>query len=300
VAKSLMLLPPHSTETLAMFSFRYGPSSARCGISRRECLRLGGLAGLAGGTANAVAAAAERKPAPVRRIFVVGGALLTGDPDHRLLRFLVSLTGKPNPVVYDLPTASGDNLERVVLWYEIMNDLPCRPRHLRLFGPTGTARKAAKQLLAADAIVVPGGNGLNMIAVWKAQGVDAVLRTAWERGILLAGESAGMNCWFEQAVGDSRPEQLRAIDFLGWLKGSACPHYHDESARWKKSYHQLLVGGQIKDGIACDSGAGVLFEGQRPARVVTLSPKAGAYRVRHNGKEVVEEPLKAEILGKTP
>ena len=209
-------------------------------------------------------------------IFVAGGGFLSGDPDYRLLRFIVSLTGKPNPVICALPTASGDNLERIAIWYEIMNDLPCRPRHLRLFGPTAKARNFEKLLLAADAIVVPGGNGLNMTAVWKAQGVDVVLRTAWERGILLAGESAGMNCWFEQGVGDSRPERLSPIDFLGWLKGSACPHYHDESAPWKESYQQLLAAGQIKDGIACDSGAGVLFEGELPTRVVTISPKAGA------------------------
>jgi peptidase E len=251
---------------------------------------------------NAIArpAAAEEKVVPVRRIFVTGGGLLSGDPDHRLLRFVVSLSGKANPVVCNLPTASGDNLERLAMWYEIMNDLPCRPRHLRLFGPTAKARNYAKQLLAADAIVVPGGNGLNMVAVWKAQGVDAVLRTAWERGILLAGESAGMNCWFEQGVGDSRPERLSAIEFLGWLKGSACPHYHDGSGQWKKGYQELLAAGQIQDGLACDSGAGILFEGQRPTRVVTISPQAGAYRLRRQGNKVVEDPLKAELLEKIP
>ena len=288
-------------------------SPARRRSRRRECLCLTTLVLLTSVVAVAVPAAAEEKVAPVRHIFVVGGSLLSGDPDYRLLRFIVSLTGKPNPVVCVLPTASGDNLERLAMWYEIMNDLPCRPRHLRLFGPTAKARNFEKQLLAADAIVVPGGNGLNMVAVWKAQGVDAVLHTAWERGILLAGESAGMNCWFEQGVGDSRPERLSAIDFrdsrserlsaidfLGWLKGSACPHYHDGSGQWKKGYHQLLSAGQIQDGIACDSGAGLLFEGERLARVVTIAPGAGAYRVRRHGQAVIEEPLKAELLGKTP
>jgi peptidase E len=269
-------------------------------INRRSCLLLAGVAALGGVARIPATPASEEKTAPVRRIFVVGGGLLSGDPDHRLLRYIVSLTGKPNPVICNLPTASGDNLERLAVWYEIMNDLPCRPRHIRLFGPTARARDFEKQLLAADAIVVPGGNGLNMTAVWKAQGVDAALRKAWERGILLAGESAGMNCWFEQGVGDSRPERLGAIEFLGWLKGSACPHYHDESQPWRKSYHQLLVTGQIQDGIACDSGAGVLFEGERPARVVTISPNAGAYRVRRNGNDVIEEPLKAEVLEKGP
>lgn len=244
-----------------------------------------------------VSAAASQKAAPSRRILVAGGGILSGDPNHRFLRYIISLTGKPDPVIYDLPTASGDNLERVVMWYEIMNQLPCRPRHVRLFGPTARARNYEKQLLAADAIVVPGGNGLNMMAAWKAQGVDAILRKAWERGIVLAGESAGMNCWFEQAVGDSRPERLSVIECLGWLKGSSCPHYHDELARWKKGYHQMLLDGQIKDGLACDTGAAVLFEGEQLSRAVSISPEVGAYRVRRSGQKIVEEPLKMELLG---
>src|SRR5262249_45277394 len=147
-----------------------------------------------------------------------------------------------------LPTASGDNLERLVAWYEIMNELPCRPRHLRLSGPTRKARNYEKQLLAVDVILVPGGNTLNMLAVWKAQEVDAVLRTAWERGILLAGESAGMVCWFEQTLTDSRPERLTPMPCLGWLKGSACAHYRTEPDR-KPRFHELLRDGQLKDGL---------------------------------------------------
>ncbi len=269
-------------------------SSANRRIERREWLRLAAMTTVAGVTARSKAA--EEQATPRRRIFVVGGSLLSGDPDYGLLRYVVSLTGKPNPVIYDLPTASGDNLERIAMWYEIMNELACRPRHLRLFGPTAKARNFEKQLLSADAIVVPGGNGLNMVAVWKAQGVDAVLRTAWERGILLAGESAGMNCWFEQGVSDSRPERLSAIDNLGWLKGSSCPHYHDNRGSYRSGYHRMLAAGQIADGIACDSGAGVLFEGERLARAVTISRDAGAYRVRRQGDQVLEERLEAELL----
>ncbi len=264
-------------------------------ISRRECLQMTGLAALA-----SAAPVAADKAAPLRRIFVAGGGILSGDPDFRLLRFILSLTGKSEPVVCSLPTASGDNLERLVVWYEIMNQLPCRPRHLRLFGPTARARNFEKQLLAVDAIVVPGGNSLNMMAAWKVQGVDAILRKAWERGILLAGESAGMNCWFEQAVGDSRPERLSVLECLGWLKGSSCPHYHSDSGRWKQGFHQMLRDGQIEDGLACDDGAGVLFQGEKLARVVSISPQAGAYKVRRQGTQVIEEPLAATLLDKTP
>ena len=43
-----------------------------------------------------------------------------------------------------------------------------------------------------------------------------------------------------------------------------------------------------------------IFEGESLARVVSISPKAGAYRVRRKGAEVIEEPLKAEVLEKVP
>lgn len=275
-------------------------SFAPDGITRRECLLRTGLAGLAGMAAQVAPVAAAEKAAPVRRIFVAGGGIISGDPDFRLLRFILSLTGKPEPVICTLSTASGDNLERLVVWYEIMNELPCRPRHLRLFGPTAKARNFEKQLLAVDAIFVPGGNNLNMLSVWKGQGLDATLRTAWERGIVLAGESAGMNCWFEQAAGDSRPERLSVIEGLGWLKGSSCPHYHSDAEKWRQGYHQMLRDGQIKDGLACDDGAGVLFEGEKRARVVSIAPQARAYQVRRQGAQVIEEPLQAELLEKTP
>lgn len=52
----------------------------------------------------------------------------------------------------------------------------------------------------------------------------------------------------------------------------------------------------MKDGVACDDGAGILFEGDKLVKVVTVSETATAYRVRHKGGEVIEEPLQAELL----
>ncbi len=234
---------------------------------------------------------------PLRRIFVAGGGVMGSNPPYPLLRYIVSLTGKPDPVVVCLPTARGDNLENLAQWYETMNQLPCRPRHLRLFGPTKDLRDFEQQLLSADVIFVPGGNTLNMLATWKAQGVDAILRKAWERGILLAGESAGMVCWFEEAVTDSKPGQLTRMECLGWLKGSVCAHYHFLPQPRRPRLHEMLISGEMKDGVACDDGAGVLYEGDKLVKVVTVSETATAYMVRRNGTQVVEEPLKAELLG---
>jgi len=40
----------------------------------------------------------------------------------------------------------------------------------------------------ADAIFVGGGNTLNMLAIWKAQGIDTALRKAYDSGILMRVE----------------------------------------------------------------------------------------------------------------
>src|SRR5689334_13188115 len=67
-------------------------------------------------------------------------------------------------------------------------------------------------VLAHDVVLVGGGNTANMLAVWRTHGFDAVVREAWEAGVVLAGWSAGMICWFEAGVTDSFGPQLAGMD----------------------------------------------------------------------------------------
>lgn len=232
---------------------------------------------------------------PTRRILAIGGGTYSG-ADRPLPKYLLTLTGKKDPVVYYLPTAAGDAPPGIVRWYEVMNEFECRPRHLKLFSDSKTLKNFEAKLLAADAIFVGGGNTMNMLAVWKAHGMDKILRQAYERGVVLAGESAGMICWFDAGVTDSRASKLTALECLGFLKGSACPHYTFEKDR-KPSYHRMLTSGELKDGVACDDGAAILYENEQLAKVVAASAKARAYRVRLENGKVVEESLKVEYLG---
>ncbi|MBI3855396.1 MAG: peptidase E [Planctomycetes bacterium] len=212
-----------------------------------------------------------------------------------LMKYFISLTGKPNPKVCLLPTASGDSAESIVNFYDIMNQLDCRPRHLRLFQPSKVAG-FEEVLMDMDAIYVGGGNTLNMLAIWKEQGIDLVLRKAWEKGIVLGGGSAGAICWFKQGCTDSRPGKLTALDCLGWLPGSACPHFNLEKRR--TAYSEMVLSGAFLDGIAIDEGAGVLFEGEKITRVVSSLPKAKAYAVKRQEGKVEWTPLETEFLGK--
>jgi peptidase E len=138
--------------------------------------------------------------------------------------------------------------------------------------------------------VVAGGNTANAIAIWRVHGFDEVLREAWQEGILLTGWSAGMICWFEQGVTDSFGPDLGPMDCLGFLPGSACPHYDGEERR-RPVYMQLVAGG-FPSGIAADDDVGIHFAGTELREVVTSRDGASAYRVTPDG----ESPLDARLL----
>ncbi len=145
--------------------------------------------------------------------------------------------------------------------------------------------------LASDVILVRGGNTANMLAVWRVHGFDRVLREAWEAGVVLAGWSAGMICWFEAGVTDSFGPQLEGLrDGLGLLPGSACPHYDGEERR--RPVYTALVAEGFPAGIALDDGAAARFSGTELVEVVASVPGAGGYRVEQRG----ETALAARLL----
>jgi dipeptidase E len=137
--------------------------------------------------------------------------------------------------------------------------------------------------LAHDAILVCGGNTANMLAVWRVHGFDRILREAWEAGIVLTGWSAGMICWFEAGVTDSFGPQLEGMrDGLGFLPGSACPHYDGEELR-RPRYLELVAEG-FPAGIALDDGVAAHYTGTQLHEVITTLPDGSGYRVGKDGE----------------
>jgi len=214
----------------------------------------------------------------------LGGHGDTPEQTLALMRHIASLTGKARPRVLHVPTAVGDSPEYTVAFYERWGRLG-EPSHLRFFPyPPSDLRELA---LAQDAISVGGGNTANMLAIWRLHGFDRILREAWESGVVLFGGSAGMICWFEAGVTDSFGPQLEGMeDGLGFLAGSACPHYDGEALR-RPRYRELVAGG-FPEGLAADDGVGLHFVGTELREVVTCRQGAAAYRVTRGGEQLLE------------
>lgn len=228
---------------------------------------------------------------PTRRILIAGGGYNT-----TFLAYMAQLTGKVRPRICYLPTAVGDHPDAIVGFYRACEPLDVAPFVQKMFIESlSQTRGFDEVLLSMDAIVASGGNTLNQQAIWKAQGVDVVLREAWERGIVLGGASAGSLCWFEEGTTDSRPKALSIVQGLGFLPGSHSPHYDAEPGR-RPLYHQLIGSGRMKAGYACDNDAGILFEGTDVARVVATRAGATAYHVSATDGQVSERALDAVLL----
>jgi dipeptidase E len=227
---------------------------------------------------------------PEQHIVALGAGM--GDtPEQRsaLNDYLLGLTGQARPKLLYLPTALADgpySAQSVVMFYEWYRDRADASHAFTFPWPPDDLRSL---LLGQDAICVSGGNTANMLAIWRTHGIDVLLREAWEQGIVLFGGSAGMICWFEHGVTDSFGPELDAMECLGFLPGSACPHYDGEERR-RPRYRELVDGG-LPEGLAADDGVGLHFEGTELVEVVSCREGAAAYRVTKDGEERLEPRL---------
>ena len=217
-------------------------------------------------------------------------------PNKLFIKEIIKLTGKERPKICYLPTASGDSERSIIRWYDLVHDLSVEPYIQRVWISSYNQKVSFEEvLMSMDAIIVGGGNTLNMMAIWKAQGIDVVLKKALEKGIVLAGGSAGSLCWFDNGTTDSRPIELSVVQGLGFLPFSHSPHYDSEEYR-RPLYHKNIKNGIFKSGYAMDNNAGIIFKNGKPFKVVSLDEKHNNYFVSLKDGKVVEEKLKSIIL----
>jgi dipeptidase E len=231
-----------------------------------------------------------------RTILAMGGGGFTMEPDNPVLDdFVLGLAAAREPRILFLPTASGDPAAQIAAFHDRFADRACAAAHLSLFRLHGMRRPLREIVLEQDVVYIGGGSMRNLLAIWRAHGLDALLAEAWERGIVLAGLSAGAMCWFEGGITRSSgpPETIAG---LGLLPGSLSVHADGEPERLP-AYLEAVRTGALPGGWAADDGVGLLFEGTRFARAVSSRPGAGAVRVDAVDGELVRARVEPELLG---
>ena len=229
----------------------------------------------------------------MRQIVAFGGGGFSMESENPLLDdYVLGLTGAAEPRVCFLPTASGDADHYIVRFYNSFRERT-RPSHISLFRRERGASDVRLHLLSQDVIYVGGGSLLSLLGVWRAHGIDSILREAWEAGVVLCGLSAGSLCWFAESVSGYHGEVNR-VSGLGLLPHSNAVHYSDGDRR--SAFHRHLLDG-MPPGYAAEDGAALRFVGDELVEVVSSRPEARAYKLERRGSLVRETRLATRYLG---
>jgi dipeptidase E len=240
---------------------------------------------------------AERRSDAVPQIVALGGGGFSMERGNRLLDdYIVGLSRTKRARVCFLPTASGDADHYIVRFYRAFPAERFETSHISLFRRDEGAADIHRHLLESDVVYVGGGNVVSMLGAWRAHGLDATLRQAWERGVILAGVSAGSLCWFDSAVTafHGNVEQVKGIGLLPW---SNCVHLDAEPVR-NDGYRRLLLDGMCP-GFAAEDCTALHFAGDQLLRVVASKPGARAFAmaISSDGLDVERRALDVFYLG---
>ncbi|MEW1834898.1 peptidase E [Microbacterium sp. NPDC079995] len=165
--------------------------------------------------------------------------------------------------------------------------------HVRLFGRNQP--DLDEVIGGCDVVWVGGGSVTNLLAVWHAHGLDRVLRGAWQRGVVLAGTSAGAICWHVGGPTTSTGGLTVETSGLGLIPGSVGVHYDSQPGR-RPALHAAVAGGVLPDGFGLDEGAAVVYRGTEPVEYLSENPAGAVYRVRRSRERATEERLPTRLL----
>lgn len=222
-------------------------------------------------------------------VAIGGGGFLMDDERSLQERYLVSLL-KPRgarPHVLYLGTAAGDAERAQLRFLKMFLRLDCEPSTLPFF-PYDMKRDYARAVREADLVYVGGGNTVAMLAVWREFGFDGALHDAAANGTVVAGISAGANCWFERYITDSIPGGGTRSG-LGWLPGTFCPHLDSEP--WRQPLVAAAPGLPVygaPDGVMLQFAGGQLVE--------AVSSVDGRMAVKRVGPGDAPHPLPTRLL----
>lgn len=226
----------------------------------------------------------------------MGGIEFSMRPENDALNaYITGLAPVEHPEVCLLPTASGDPLPQIAAFNSAMRRVGAEPTSISLFRLGETGADPETLIESADVIYVGGGSMVNLLALWRAHGLETLLLRAHGSGKPVAGYSAGAMCWFEHGIsrGTGRPAAERGF---GLIAGSLCVHYSQDPGR-RSRYRELIAAGDIPGGIALDDHVAATFRGGELTEVVTALSGRDAYRVsKGTGNSVDERPIGKQLL----
>ncbi len=172
----------------------------------------------------------------MKRIIAIGGGELREKTTLKIDEYIVKLAreraGENRPNALFIPTASHDYMPYYNTFHKVYTGIFNVKTDVALtVFKQPDMEKMKTKFEKADVIYVGGGDTVFMMESWKQSGLLPLVEEAYERGVIIAGLSAGAICWFSDIYTDSATtedpsgEKYSMFFGLNWLKGKISPHY---------------------------------------------------------------------------
>ncbi len=150
-----------------------------------------------------------------------------------------------------------------------------------------TEERLDEKFAKADLIYIGGGDTVFMLESWKESGLGKRIMDAYQRGVIVAGLSAGAICWFEEmytdSVKDSEEQPYSLYPALGFLPGGACPHYNQRRVDFAENMSP------DKSWLCIENNAAVVYRNETV--LGSLKNGGNAYTVRKISGRIDETPV---------
>ena len=230
----------------------------------------------------------------MKRIIAIGGGELRERTTLKIDEYIAELAkaraGDKRANALFIPTASHDYMPYYNTFHKVYTGVFNIKTDVALtvFKDVNLEKMKSK-FEKADVIYVGGGDTVFMIESWKKTGLLPLILDAYERGVVIAGLSAGAICWFSDIYTDSASvngedgEKYSMFHGLGWLDGVISPHYNARMLDFDK-----IVCYNYDCAYAIEDNAALVIEDGK--LVGSLSSGGKAWRLtRKDGKLEKEE-----------
>lgn len=237
----------------------------------------------------------------MKKIIAIGGGEI-GSPGYPVEttpidKEIIKLTGKKNPKLLFIPTASSDSKDYVrTIEKHFGKRLGCKIDILYLLKNELSKKEIGDKILKSDIIYVGGGNTLKMMRIWRKTGVDKILIKAYRKGVVMSGLSAGSICWFKYGNSDSRKftnpnANLIKVKGLGLINALHCPHYDLET--YRKADLKKMMRKTPGVAIAIDNCCALEIIDDK-YRIIASKKTANAYKIYWKANKYYKELVQKE------
>lgn len=172
-----------------------------------------------------------------------------------------------------------DYFENFKIAYE---NLGASVKPLLILDNKSTRNEILDKILSVDIIYVGCGNTSFMLDKWNEYGIDSALKKAYEKGIVLAGMSAGSYCWFAY--------NYDLIQGLGLINAINCVHYNKKDSISIEKFYEVIKNKRMP-GFALEDCVSLEFiDGN--FKIIKNDENAKTYKIFFDGSKFVEEEMK--------